>query len=83
MRRSTIEKWLNTNGWEIDKWGHYHKNKITVDDEMKCARLKMQESSIRYEVEAENGEWNLITLDFYRHCKLNDNKLQICDLLVC
>ncbi len=82
MRRTTIEKWLHSNGWQPDKWGHYHKNKITVNDELKCARMKMQKSSIRYEIDAGDGEWDLITTDFYRYCKLNDDKLQICDLLV-
>lgn len=82
MKRNLIEKWLISNGWEIDRWGHYHKNKITVDGETKEARLKMQESSIRYEIAIEDNEWAMITSDYYRCCRLVDNKLKINDLLV-
>ena len=82
MKRNLIEKWLVSNGWEIDQWGHYHKNKITVAGEMKEARLKMQESTIRYEIIADHNDWAMITSDYYRSCKLIDNKLKIKDILV-
>lgn len=82
MRRKTIERWLNSNDWSIDKHGHYHKNKMTVDGELKDARMKMQETSIRYEILTDFGEYALIDTDFYRNCKLVENKLQVNEVVI-
>ena len=82
MNRITIESWLVENGRTMDKWGHYHKFKPTHDNILREARMKMQESSIRYEVALENDEWAIIVTDYYKDCCIKDNKLQINDLLV-
>lgn len=82
MKRGLLEQWLIDNNWERDEWGHYHKMKITNEGELKEARIKMQDSTLRYEISLGENDWGIITCDYYRSCKIIDNKLRIDDLLV-
>lgn len=60
-KRALIESKLMNTGWVKDRWGHF---KRTNDGEM--TRLKMQKSSIRYEVKNTTG-WINLRSDYYKN----------------
>lgn len=82
MKRPEIEAWLIAHGWTMDRWGHYRTRKMNHKQELKEVRMKMQTTSIRYEVTMSGGEWGKLASDYYKNCYLMDGRLHVGNLLI-
>lgn len=84
MKNTEITKWLAEHNWTEDRWGHWHTKKVTVNGQLRDVRMKMQTTSIRYEVKRQDvrGEWVKLASDYYKNCYLMENKLHIGNMLV-
>ena len=83
MKREQFEEILKADGWELDRFGHYHK---TGRGERKY-RVKMQDLSCRIEVQIRleateyspaKNEWVRLGGDYYsKIVQLDDGRIRV------
>jgi hypothetical protein len=66
-----IRHTLKTNGWEVDRWGNY---KINRNE--RSYRVKLQKTSLRYEVKGGN-RWVNILSDYFKNIEVVDEGIKI------
>ena len=82
MKREQFEEILKADGWEIDRFGHYHK---TV--RRRKYRVKLQDRSFRIEVQVRHeateyspakNEWVRLGGDYYsKIVQLDDGRVRV------
>jgi hypothetical protein len=66
MTRQEVEAWLDKNGYERDKWGHYQRTRF--GDRF---RLKLSKLAVRHEVKSRYG-WLRVKSAYYSHLRLDE-----------
>ena len=61
--------------WEKDRWGHF-KRTLETDRGTKTVRLKIQRTSIRFELK-HGTEWINIASDYFKNIVLHEQSLRI------
>ena len=76
MMRQELEAHLEGLGYTRDRFGHYHKDKTTLEGEVRRYRYKFGARSVRYEARGTlSGQWARLQSAFYSAVSLKDGAL--------
>lgn len=78
--RNQVEEFLNSSGWEKDRFGHFKK-----EANGRLMRVKMQAQSLRFEVSVDvsgKKEWMKMGGSYYSKIRFDENSMWLNSLRV-